>query len=293
MLKENRIHGTGMFPIATYMINCNIGEKILDCHWHNEWEFLLVTAGKAIFQVETSYYEVHSGQAVFINGGNIHAGYPQQNSSCTYCAIVFDPILLCSNSFDILQIKFVDPLIKGQYVLPEFISGSYEWEKTVMQCIKKIFNACMDGQPAYELVVKAELLFILSEFVKNNKFYMNNKLCLTSYKSTQMKKILNYIHLNYSKKINIKILCEQISVSQGYFCRFFKQMMRQTAIEYINRYRINIAAKLLSETDQKILEVALGVGFDNLSYFHSIFKRHMNCTPLEYRKNEKVFFNLH
>jgi AraC-like DNA-binding protein len=280
-----------MFPMATYTINRNSGEKILDCHWHDEWEFLLVTAGKAIFQIEASYYEVHSGQAVFINGGNIHAGYPQQNSSCTYCAIVFDPILFCSSSFDVLQTKFIDPLIKGQYVLPEFISGNCEWEKTVIQYFLKILNTCMDGQQAFELVVKAELLLTLSEFVKNNTFPIDSKSYLTSYKSNQMKKILSYIHSNYNKKIKTKNLCEQISMSEGYFCRFFKQMMRQTTVEYINRYRINIATNLLHETDQKILEVALGVGFDNLSYFHSIFKKYMNCTPLEYRNKNKVFLN--
>lgn len=279
-----------MFPLATYTINCNSGDKILDCHWHDEWEFLMVTAGKAIFQIETSYYEVHSGQAVFVNGSSIHAGYPHNNSSCTYRAIVFDPVILSNNSFDILQIKYIDPFINRELVLPEFIAGNSEWERKVINHFLTILNICASAPQAYELVVKAELLLTLSEFIKNNGFVSINKPYLANYKSEQMKKILRYIHRNYNEKIIIKDLCEQVSMSEGHFCRFFKQMMRQTPVEYINAYRINTAAQTLRETNQKILEVAMSVGFDNLSYFHSIFKKYMKCTPSEYRNNQGEAF---
>ncbi|VBB07236.1 transcription regulator hth arac- type [Lucifera butyrica] len=285
-LKENRIHGSEMFPLATYIIECSAGEKILDCHWHDEWEFLLVTAGKAVFQIETSYYELQAGQAIFVNGGSIHAGYPCHNSFCTYRAIVFDPTILNSNSFDIIQTKFIDPFLTQQLVLPTFIDGQSAWERKVMDTLWKIIQNCADSPQAYELAVKAELLLILAEFIKNSRFFSRDKLYLNNYKSDQMKKILCYIHEHYNEKITVRELCKLVGVSEGHFCRFFKHMMRKTPVEYINSYRINHAAQILRESNRKIIEVAMNVGFDNLSYFHSLFKKQMKCTPAEYRKKQ-------
>ncbi|MBU2699107.1 AraC-like DNA-binding protein [Sporomusaceae bacterium BoRhaA] len=287
-LKENRVHGSVMFPLGTYTMICQRGDKILDCHWHDEWEFLMVTAGQALFQIETSYYEVHAGQAIFVDGSSIHAGYSHNNSPCIYRAVVFDPVILSSNSCDNLQIKFIDPFIKRHYVLPNFIAGRSDWERRIIHHLSSILNVCATIPLGYELTVKARLLLILSEFVKNNHGMQADDSLVNNYKSEQMKKVLNYIHTNYSRKIVIKSLCEQISMSEGHFCRLFKKMMRQTPIEYINAYRINTAAQLLKETNHNVLEISMSVGFDNLSYFDSLFKKRMRCTPLEYRNTKQV-----
>ncbi|CUH96876.1 hypothetical protein P22_2988 [Propionispora sp. 2/2-37] len=287
ILKENRIHGSSLFPLGTYKMVCQQGDKILDCHWHEEWEFLLVKEGCAVFQIETSYYELHAGQAIFINGSNIHAGHPLNHLPCTYYALVFDPLFLCSHGFDILQVNFIDPLVKRQLILPEFISGQEEWEKKIINRLLTIFTICSEVPHGYELAVKAELLMILCEFIQNKNMQKVEKNISASYKSGQMKKIIHYIHTNYNKKISIKNLSEVVGLSEGHFCRFFKQIMRQTPIEYINAYRVHIATRMIKETDRKILEVALSVGFDNLSYFYSVFKKHTHCTPLEYRKTKR------
>lgn len=222
VLKENRVHGSVLFPLGTYTMICHRGDKILDCHWHNEWEFLMVTAGQALFQIETSYYEVHTGQAIFVNGSSIHAGYSHHNSPCIYRAVVFDPVILSSNSCDNLQIKFIDPLIKGHFALPDFIAGQSDWERRIIQHLSAILNVCAAIPFGYELTVKARLLLILSEFIKSNHEMLRDNPLINNYKSGQMKKVLNYIHTNYNRKIVIKNLCEQISMSEGHFCRLFK-----------------------------------------------------------------------
>jgi predicted Rossmann fold flavoprotein len=73
---------------------------------------------------------------------------------------------------------------------------------------------------------------------------------------------------------------------EGHFCRFFKRLVRKTPVEYINYYRVNRAVKLLENEDAKIIEIAMDVGFDSFSYFISMFKRYMKCTPSQYRKSK-------
>ena len=45
---------------------------------------------------------------------------------------------------------------------------------------------------------------------------------------------------------------------------------------------------MLEDTDLKVLEIAMEVGFDNLSYFIGTFKRHMNMTPSKYRSRTQA-----
>ncbi|MNO04942.1 Regulatory protein SoxS [compost metagenome] len=73
-------------------------------------------------------------------------------------------------------------------------------------------------------------------------------------------------------------------MSEGQFCRFFKSMTRQTPMDYVNSYRIRQAAEMLRVEDRKISDIALEVGFDNISYFIRVFRKMMKCSPSAFRK---------
>lgn len=285
LLKENRIHGNVMFPLEIYEQNMNGNGIILDCHWHDELELLFVTEGKAKFQLETSYYEVHAGQALFINSGEIHAGYPLNNSPCNFCAVVFHHNLLFSNAFDAVQSKYIEPLLKRQYSYPCHILGQEPWQHKILSQLALLIEQCQLKPFAYELFAKGLLYTILSLIISNSTLQLSSdSLAGTTYKTTRLKKVLNYIQMNYSRRITISELAILINMSEGHFCRFFKSMVHKTPIEYINYYRITKASSLLQDTSKKVLEIAIETGFDNLSYFIITFKSHMNCTPNQYRK---------
>lgn len=58
-----------------------------------------------------------------------------------------------------------------------------------------------------------------------------------------------------------------------------------TPSEFINRLRINHAARMLCSTDKSVLGIALDCGFENQGYFHRCFKARFETTPLRYRKD--------
>jgi transcriptional regulator GlxA family with amidase domain len=53
--------------------------------------------------------------------------------------------------------------------------------------------------------------------------------------------------------------------------------------DYVNEYRISVAAQLLKETDRSILEIAYEVGFGNYSHFNRQFQRSKGKTPRLFR----------
>ncbi len=288
LLKEDRIHGNDMLPLDIYDGDYYFGSDIFSCHWHDELELLLVTKGKGIFQIGTTYHEVYEGQALIINSGEIHAGYTTNKTSCNFYAVVFNPAFLYSNSYDVLQLKYLDPLIQKRFLLPSHIKGLSDWENDILLYTNKIIDIFKSKAPTYELQIKAYIYLILSLAISNSCLISSNESISNNYKLERLKNVLEYIQINYNKKLNIKELASLQNLSEGHFCRFFKQMVRKTPVEYINYYRIRKSASLLESTNNKILDISMEVGFDNFSYFINTFKNYMKCTPSEYRKKTSM-----
>ena len=289
LLKENRVHGDVMFPLSAYYMEIDSGSVVLDCHWHEELEFLRVTSGKAVFQIDTTYYNVCAGEGIFINSGELHAGYPLEDSACTYEAIVFSPVLLHSGSFDLIESKYIDPFLKNNFSFKRHLTGSEEWERELLQRLGRVVNYSLNKVPAYELITKSELYAMFSLLIINSTEKSAAPDHIIRYeRSEKLKKALKYMQDNHDQKLSTSNISAWLNMSEGHFCRLFKQYFKRTPVEYLNYYRVNRAAKLLEETEQKVLEVAMEAGFDNFSYFISTFKHFMGVTPTKYRGQRRL-----
>ena len=100
----------------------------------------------------------------------------------------------------------------------------------------------------------------------------------------KLKLVLQYIKEHYQHPITVRELADACHFSEYYFMRFFKQYMNMTCVEYLNQYRMEIAAGKLSGSGESITEIALDAGFNNISYFNRVFKKSFGMTPKEYRK---------
>lgn len=291
-LKEDRLHGSDLFPLAAYWIERPYNDgPVLDCHWHSEAEFFVVLEGEVLFQVDTDYFTVKAGEAVFIDGGDIHAGHPSGQAPCTYCAIVFDTALLASSTYDLLQQKFVKPLQDKTRTFPRHIKPDSDWERSLLQGLGNIMKEFEGGEDGYEAAIKGTLLLMLREIAPEGRHANRSETAASdSAKIDRLKNVIGYMHRNYHRPVRIAELARQIPMSEGQFCRFFKGMTRQTPIEYLNAFRIRKAAELLLRPDSKISNVAMDVGFDHISYFVKVFRSIMKCTPSEFRKKSMQHF---
>lgn len=148
-----------------------------------------------------------------------------------------------------------------------------------------MMNSCEARTPGFEGSVKGHLYLMLSDMAGRdqlcNRATSNSN---DSFKIERLKKVILYIQQNYDQQIRLSELAALIPMSEGQLCRFFKSMTRQTPMDYINSYRIRQAVELLREPDRKISDIALEVGYDNISYFIRVFRKAMNCSPSEFRK---------
>ena len=98
-----------------------------------------------------------------------------------------------------------------------------------------------------------------------------------------MNEIKNYIEHQYSENLNEKKICELFPISPTYFSQLFKKQFGLTFMNFLTKIRLEKACYLLKNTNIRISQIALQVGYSEPQYFHRVFKKNIGITPLQYR----------
>lgn len=94
-------------------------------------------------------------------------------------------------------------------------------------------------------------------------------------------------YMNNHTDFLISDVAEHCKVSESTLYSIFKKAFKATPIEKKQQIFCERAAELLITTELSIEEISAMLGFSSSSYFRKIFKKHMNKTPLQVRKNTK------
>ena len=97
---------------------------------------------------------------------------------------------------------------------------------------------------------------------------------------------LSYVCSNYQDiNLSLKTLASQLNVNAAYLGRQFAIDTNEYFSDYLNRIRISKAIHLLKSTSWKTSAIAEAVGFANITYFFTIFKKTTGKRPGDFRKN--------
>lgn len=98
---------------------------------------------------------------------------------------------------------------------------------------------------------------------------------------------LNIISTSYQNDLSINKIAQKLNVSNSFLSNKFKIQMGCTFVDYLNRYRINHAIKLLREGKMLISEVASAVGFGQYKNFNKAFRKHIGMSTSDFLKSSK------
>lgn len=93
-----------------------------------------------------------------------------------------------------------------------------------------------------------------------------------------------YIKQHYSENIDRDEVAKSVYLTPNYLSKLFNKETGLTIRDYINQLRIDEAKKLLNSTSKAISVIAMDVGFENVSYFSTVFKKYCGCNPDAWRK---------
>ena len=287
--EEKEKQGTAQFPVGLHKLEYPADTDVMFyVHWHQEFEFLVLTEGKVLFTIEDREYVMNPGDIVFINSNYLHMAKNICGGVCSFYAIDFSYHVLNEDIHSIFSKKFIRPILNDKYVFPEFMPVSEDedkcWQKDIRNYLHEIGECPEHELEPFELMIRSRILAIWDILDKNCVRAQKDNDIENRY-SERLEPVISYIKENYAYEITLGELAAILPMSEGQFSRVFKQTMKLSPIQYLMRYRILQSCKLLQDTEKKIGEIANLSGFNNISYFNRVFLNTIGCTPKEYREN--------
>lgn len=195
---------------------------------------------------------------------------------------------LAVNQVDVMITDIKMPEISGL----ELIARIRERDKKTVIIILSGYSNFQFAQRAIELGVSRyltkptnprELICVLEETEKKLGGKQEKEEDSGKIPNLFVQKAADYIKLNYSEKISIKEIADQLYLSPNYLSELFKKHTGKTISEYLTEYRLEKACQLLDHAEYRVGDVSGMVGIHDGRYFSNMFKKKYGMTPTEYR----------
>jgi AraC-like DNA-binding protein len=203
------------------------------------------------------------------------------------CALIIlmDKLSVADNALLIKLGVDVNGLIK-------ITDAEQRWQKLVraehmVELFDSIYRAHAEFNSEILYLRSLEILVYISQ---NNYFDFVNTKKRDFFSLEQVnivKQIHNYILLNYDIGFSFESLIKDYGIGYSVFNKVFKTIYGESPYQYLKKIRVNIASKMLLETDMNILEISSSVGYENPSKFSNAFRAVTGVLPRTFRKEKR------
>lgn len=249
-------------------------------HTHDEYEIYYLISGERSYFIENQIYHVRAGDLVFINKNTIHM--TSQFGDSYHERIVIElkneplaSVLACT----------------GELKLSQFFSQHQgiielmpEDQKYVLTLLDGIAEEIRTRDPGYRLMAISKLIRLL--FFSLRYLECNEPVPPLSQTATHQKisEVASYISSNCISAGSLEQVAGHFYMSKSYLSRIFKEFTGYTVNEFINVNRIQLARRLLADSDMNISEISKYLGYSSLTYFEKTFRKYTETSPLKYRR---------
>ena len=283
-LHELRQHGDSAFPFAAYFTNEYSHD--VPWHWHEEYEFAVVSVGNVSVCAGTETLNLREGDGLFLNSGTLHAQSISQCSSVFLKDdIVFHGRLIYDSKYSVFWKKYIRPVTLGDSLPFVHLHADIDWQKNIIDLIKRAILLSRERPYGYEFLIREALSRIFLLLCENQTELQNDMIDNNISEMFHVKKMLGFIQQNYADPISLKDLASSVNLCEREVQRAFRNVIHQSPIQYLIHYRIEKACQLLCSGNQSIIEICNSCGFSSPSYFSKTFKQIMGCQPKEYSKS--------
>ena len=254
-------------------------------HIHDAIELIYVTEGSFKVFMNDSEYSLSAGDLILFCSNAIHHIIAGNEPLNAYYVIKSSPSLLLDLAGrsigvrEVLRFMVSGVLEHNLWTRAEIASGPIE--KALLDIIEEHRSTEKFKEFALRLKITSLFLAILRDDREEAKELLSpSKQDMTG----TLYEAVSYIRKNYANDIDERALAESLNVSYSYFSRSFKKMIGQSFKEYLNQTRLDHAEQMLLTTSLSVTEIASACGYNNVSYFISIYRKRKGVTPLHTAK---------
>lgn len=244
-------------------------------HIHPQCELTYIVSSEGTKFIGNHVSNYGPGELALLNSNLPHCwkNHRQETVKCTSLVVQWNPAIFH-------PIPEMQPLIQLMQAASHGLLFSKETTMKILPLLMAVPK--LEGTKQYLQLL--QVLFKLSKgtytllssakFTKEMPWILNNR----------MAKIHDFVASNYDKQIRLGDISGFVNLSEQAFSRFFKKMMGRPFFVYLNEYRINLAAKMLVDTDFTVADIAFKCGYETLPFFFKKFKMQYQTTPMAYRR---------
>ncbi len=277
------------FPfIITHLNMAQLPVPYIPWHWHDEFEFVWVKSGFLTIGTSDGSFTLQPDDCAFLNSGILHMLKTQHDEDCDFFSVRFLDKLLFPNSNASLASQYMHPILVSPELRYIHLSAENPLKTRMIQLMKQIIQIYYMNQQGSELMILSKLYALWSELNEYLQQYPSaspiSGLSISDY--DRVTAAIHYIAEHYADPLTLEDIANTIHVSKSECCRCFKRIVSISPIEFLIQYRVMEAIRKMQSKEavaKSISQLSASVGFNNASYFNKQFKRHTNCTPLEYR----------
>lgn len=248
-------------------------ETSVGMHIHRELELLYQESGQKTVVTNSETYHMEQGDIILFNSNTPHEIISHPHSVDSFIQFRLDAEAKTLTSFQNYLV-----FCNGNVF---FFKRGTEANRSLGRVVHILIEENEKQLYGYQDIIRAEISNLLTLLQRYNILQDT----ATRYKAWFLDS-LYYIEEHYAEEITLQELCDRVNVTPTHFCRVFHDITKTSFTNYLNYVRINKAEALLTETKDRITDIALQTGFSSIAYFSKVFRQYKNCTPGEYRRME-------
>lgn len=279
-IHEVKSHFDYNIPYNTYPCTIPLDFESVPLHWHEDVEFIYIKKGRGIIVIDGAEHPVAAGDIAFILPSRVHGIYQFEDDRMEYENIIFDSKMFAS-TLDEFYDSFLLPFFESAVDIPDIFSPGVAGYESVKRYLDSNDNISSHREGAWGLAIKGNLYLLLFNLVTLYEKKIDSS---SKKKIDKLKPVIKHVELHYSEPTTVEDMARLAGFSESHFMRFFKEAFGVSFVTYLNDYRLSMAARLLLQSTDTVLNISQQVGFENLSHFNRQFKRKYDKTPKDYRK---------
>ena len=255
-------------------------------HSHNYLEINFMLSGETTQILDGNKMVLKEGELLFISKNSKHEFYPSKEED-----ILLNFIIL-PEFFDFI-FPFIDRNGNIKKFLFNLLSNGEESnsvlfhvgkDKTIQNIMENILVAYHENTEGTPNLLRHYFLILIYELLKRTEVAEETK--SSHYDSILLFKVYNYIENNYPNG-SLSELSKILNEDYNYLSKKIKKLTGFSFLQLLEKEKIKAAKSLLEHTSSNIEDIAYHIGYNNLTFFYKVFKKHEGMTPRAYKLSLK------
>ena len=259
-------------------------------HYHSTYEIYYLLEGNRYHFIDRNIFFVQPGSLVFIAKNRIHKTSPAEQHFHHRFLIEIEETVM-EQWFTEMASGRLCSLFTDEMSIITLTAAQQTFLNTKLDAIKQEASQKREAcEEMIEYLLREILLFSFRIKSEGNAAHISvrNLIGSETEKIRTVNRIAGYLADHYQESSSLDELASHFFTNKFYLTRIFKQVTGFTIREYLHIQRVQKAQEFLRSSLLPITEIALLVGFENVSYFEKIFRRYCMQSPREYRVSQKA-----